>query len=33
MSSDIALSKPILTSVNFGGVKASENVILSGEIR
>jgi flagellin-like protein len=33
MSSDIALSKPILTSVNFGGIRASENVILSGEIR
>lgn len=33
MPSDIALSKPILTSVNFGGIKASENVILSGEIR
>lgn len=33
MPSDIALSKPILTSVNFGGVKASENIILSGEIR
>ena len=33
MSSDIALSKPILTSVNFGGIRASDNVILSGEIR
>jgi flagellin-like protein len=33
MSSDIALSKPILTSVNFDGIRASENVILSGEIR
>jgi hypothetical protein len=31
--SDIALTKPILTSINFGGVRASETVILSGEIR
>lgn len=33
IQSDIALTKPILTSINFGGVRASENVILSGEIR
>lgn len=33
LPSDIALSKPILTGINFGGVRASENVILSGEIR
>jgi len=33
ISSDISLTKPIMTSVNFGGIRASENVILSGEIR
>lgn len=33
LSSDIALSKPILTGINFGGVRASENIILGGEIR
>jgi len=33
MSSDIALSKPILTGINFGGIREAENVILSGEIR
>ena len=31
--SDISLTKPIVASINFGGIRASENVILSGEIR
>ena len=31
--SDISLTKPIIASINFGGIRASENVILSGEIR
>ncbi len=33
ISSDISLTKPIITSINFGGIRESENVILSGEIR
>jgi flagellin-like protein len=33
LASDIALSKPILTGINFGGIREAENVILSGEIR
>lgn len=31
--SDISLTKPIITSINFGGIRATENTILSGEIR
>lgn len=31
--SDISLTRPILTSINFGGIRPTENVLLSGEIR
>lgn len=30
---DISLTKPIITDINFGGIKPTENVLLSGEIR
>lgn len=33
LNSDISLTKPIQIHINFGGIRASEHVILSGEIR
>ena len=33
VTSDVSLTRPILTSINFGGIRAYENVLLSGEIR
>ena len=33
ISPNIALTKPIITSINFGGIRSTDNVILSGEIR